>query len=71
MESWFTDISMVKSVSGEEIHFRWVNWEPKYITVEDDGPVLEAIPSKRFVFWVASGYTRLCHHSRDQFQVNR
>jgi uncharacterized protein YndB with AHSA1/START domain len=35
---------------GGEIRLRWVDWGPERITTEDGGPVLEFIPSKRFVF---------------------
>ena len=50
LDSWFTSGSMVNAITGGEIHFRWENWGPGKITVEDDGLVLEAIPSERFVF---------------------
>jgi len=50
LDAWFTNGSMVNAVPGGEIHFRWVNWGPDHITAEDGGPVLEAIPPKRFIF---------------------
>ncbi len=50
LDAWFTSGARVKEYPGGEIHFRWENWGPSHITVEDDGTVLEAIPSKRFSF---------------------
>lgn len=49
LDSWFTK-STVNPVPGGEIRFHWVDWGPDHITTEDGGPVLEAIPSERFVF---------------------
>jgi len=50
LDSWFTDGSKVNAFPGGEIYLRWVNWGPDHVTAEDGGPVLEAIPQKRFVF---------------------
>ena len=50
LDAWFTTGASVHAAQGGKIHFRWVNWGPNNISTEDGGPVLEAIPGKRFVF---------------------
>jgi uncharacterized protein YndB with AHSA1/START domain len=50
LNAWFTTGADVNTQSGGEIRFRWVRWRSDQISVEDDGPVLEAIPPERFVF---------------------
>lgn len=50
LDSWFTTGSKVNAAPGGEILFRWVNWGPDHITVEDTGLVVEAIPVERFIF---------------------
>jgi uncharacterized protein YndB with AHSA1/START domain len=50
LNSWFTTSSTVNAVPDGEIVFRWEDWVPDHITVDDHGVVLEAIPEKRFVF---------------------
>jgi len=50
LDAWFTTGAQVDTSPGGEIHFRWVDWGPDHINAEDGGPVMEAIPQKRFVF---------------------
>lgn len=50
LDAWFTTGASLYATPGGEIHFRWQNWEPDHISADDGGPVLEAIPGKRFVF---------------------
>ena len=50
LDAWFTSGANVNAHPGGEIHFRWVNWGPDQISMEDGGSVIEAIPPERFVF---------------------
>lgn len=50
LDSWFTNGSKVDASPGGEILFRWVNWGPDHVSMEDGGLILEANPPKRLVF---------------------
>lgn len=50
LDAWFTIEASLNATPGGEIHFRWQNCEPDHISTKDGGPVLEAIPGKRFIF---------------------
>ena len=49
-DAWFTSGAKVDARPGGRIEFRWRDWGPDKVTTEDGGPVLEAIPGRRFVF---------------------
>jgi uncharacterized protein YndB with AHSA1/START domain len=50
LDAWFTTGSEVQAVPGGTIIFRWLDWGPDAITVEDRGIVLAADPGRRFSF---------------------
>jgi uncharacterized protein YndB with AHSA1/START domain len=50
LDGWFTTGATVDARPGGEIRFRWKDWGPDRVTLEDGGPVLEAARPKRFVF---------------------
>ena len=50
LDAWFTNGAKVDPRPGEEILFRWWDWEPDRVTGENGGLVLEAVPPERFVF---------------------
>ena len=50
LDAWFTNGAEINPRPGGEILFRWRDWGPERVTGEDGGPVLEAVPLKRFVF---------------------
>ncbi len=50
LDAWFTDGAKVEPRPGGKILFRWKDWGPDRVSGEDGGPVLEAIPSMRFIF---------------------
>ena len=50
LDGWFTSGAEVDPRPGGSIRFRWKDWGPLNVTAEDGGPVLEATPSRRFVF---------------------
>jgi uncharacterized protein YndB with AHSA1/START domain len=56
LDSWFTEGSEVEAHPNGKIIFRWKDWGPDKITVEDTGVVLEAVRPTRFVFqWHGGG----------------
>ncbi|HET7628086.1 MAG TPA: SRPBCC domain-containing protein [Bacillales bacterium] len=55
--AWFTDGTTV-DLEGD-IRFRWQNFGSERKTIEDGGPVLEAVPYKKFTFQWFPGET-LC-----------
>lgn len=50
LDEWFTTGATVDARPGGEIRFRWENWGPDRVTIEDGGPVIEAKRPERFVF---------------------
>src|SRR5262245_42438291 len=50
LDGWVTTGASVDARAGGEIRFRWKDWGPDRVTLEDGGPILEAIRPKRFVF---------------------
>lgn len=50
LDGWFTTGASVDARPGGEIRFRWKDWGPDRVTVEDGGRVLEATRPTRFVF---------------------
>jgi uncharacterized protein YndB with AHSA1/START domain len=50
LDGWFTRGAIVEAHPGGQITFRWLNWGPDRFTGQDSGPVLEAIPPRRFTF---------------------
>lgn len=55
-DAWFTQGTTIDPRPGGKIHLRWQNFGAGRWTAEDGGPVLEALPSQRFVFqWSPSG----------------
>jgi uncharacterized protein YndB with AHSA1/START domain len=56
-DAWFTQGTQIDPRPGGRILFRWVNWAVDRYTCESGGPVLEAVPSKRFVFQWTPGET--------------
>ncbi len=50
LEGWFTTGARVDARPGGHIHFRWKDWGPDRVSLESDGPVLEAVRPRRFVF---------------------
>lgn len=49
-DAWFTQGTLLDARKGGNIRFRWVNWGPEHVITEDGGPILEIIPSHKFVF---------------------
>lgn len=49
-DAWFTQGAEVDARPEGSILFRWVNFKVDGYTAENGGPVLEAIPPRRFVF---------------------
>ena len=55
-DAWFTRGTTVDPRPGGEIRLRWNNFGAGRWTTEDGGPVVEAIPDKRFAFqWSPGG----------------
>lgn len=50
LDTWFTRGSSVDARPGGSIKFVWVDWGPGHLNSQDGGPVLEAVPERRFVF---------------------
>jgi uncharacterized protein YndB with AHSA1/START domain len=48
-DSWFTQGTIV-DLEGRTIKFRWENWGPDSVTVEDGGPILTLSPPNQFSF---------------------
>lgn len=48
--AWFTQGSQVDAHVGGKVSLIWKNWGTNNVDVEDGGPVLEALPNKRFSF---------------------
>ncbi|GBG07459.1 hypothetical protein PAT3040_02010 [Paenibacillus agaridevorans] len=49
-DAWFTQGTTVDARPGGTIHFRFQDFGPDHITLEDGGTVLEAIPGEKFVY---------------------
>jgi uncharacterized protein YndB with AHSA1/START domain len=49
-DAWFTQGTTVDARPGGMIHFRFKDFGPDHITLEDGGKVLEAIPGEKFVY---------------------
>lgn len=49
-DAWFTQGTTVDAKPGGTIHFRFKDFGPDHITLEDGGTVLEAIPNEKFVY---------------------
>lgn len=49
-DAWFTQGTTVEAKPGGQIHFRFKDFGPDHITLEDGGTVLEALPYEKFVF---------------------
>jgi uncharacterized protein YndB with AHSA1/START domain len=49
-DAWFTQGTELDARPGGFIQLRWVNLGVDHSMGEDGGPVLEAVPSRRFVF---------------------
>ena len=56
-DAWFTQGTEVDAHPGGSIRFRWVDLGVDHSTGEDGGPVLEAVPPRRFVFQWTPGDT--------------
>ncbi|MFD0587319.1 SRPBCC domain-containing protein [Paenibacillus sp. GCM10027627] len=56
-DAWFTQGTSVDARPGGRIHFRFKDFGPDHITLEDGGTVLEAIPEARFVYQWTPGDT--------------
>lgn len=55
-DAWFTSGTTVEAKAGGSIRLRWKNFGAGRWTMEDGGPVLEAVPNQRFVFqWSPGG----------------
>lgn len=50
LDAWLTKGATVHAEPGGEIMFRWHEWGPDRETLEDGGPVLEAVRPERLVF---------------------
>lgn len=49
-DGWFTDGTEIDAREGGFIRLRWRDFGVAHLTMEDGGPVLEAVPDRRFVF---------------------
>jgi uncharacterized protein YndB with AHSA1/START domain len=49
-DAWFTQGTTVDARPGGMIHFRFKDFGPDHITLEDGGTVLEAVPGEKFVY---------------------
>ncbi len=49
-DAWFTNGTVIDARVGGWIQFRWVNWGPNHITMEDGGPIIDVVPDKSLVF---------------------
>lgn len=49
-DAWFTQGTELDARPGGSILFRWVDFSVYHYTGQDGGPVLEALPPRRFVF---------------------
>jgi uncharacterized protein YndB with AHSA1/START domain len=49
-DAWFTQGTTVDARPGGTIHFRFKDFGPDHITLEDGGRVLEASPNRKFVY---------------------
>jgi uncharacterized protein YndB with AHSA1/START domain len=49
-DAWFTQGTTVDPGPGGQIRLRWQNFGAGHWTMEDGGPVLEAVPNRKFVF---------------------
>lgn len=56
-DAWFTRGAEVDARPGGHIAFRWRNFGAERYTGQDGGPVLEAVPPRRFVFQWTPGDT--------------
>jgi uncharacterized protein YndB with AHSA1/START domain len=50
LDAWLTRGATVHAHPGGDIVFRWHEWGPDRDTLEDGGPVLEAVRPERLVF---------------------
>ena len=56
LDGWFTTGAEVDARPGGRIVFRWRNWGPDRLTLEDEGWVLKAVPGKEFSYrWHPDG----------------
>jgi uncharacterized protein YndB with AHSA1/START domain len=56
-DAWFTQGAEVDARPGGSIRFRWVAFGVDRVTGEDGGPVVEALPPRRFAFRWTPGDT--------------
>jgi uncharacterized protein YndB with AHSA1/START domain len=56
-DAWFTKGTQVDPRPGGSILFKWVNWGVGHYTTEAGGPILEAVPPRRFAFQWTPGDT--------------
>jgi uncharacterized protein YndB with AHSA1/START domain len=54
-DQWITDGTEVDAEPGGHIKLSWRDFRVGHWTIEDGGPVLEAVPFQRFVFQWSPG----------------
>ncbi|UCE09127.1 MAG: SRPBCC domain-containing protein [Candidatus Thorarchaeota archaeon] len=48
--TWFTTESQIEARPGGSFYFKWKDWGPDKISVEDSGPIVEATRPEKFLF---------------------
>ena len=54
-DAWFTQGTTVDLSPGGRIQLRWKDFGPRRVNMEDSGPVLEAVPDRKFAFQWSPG----------------